>query len=89
MMRSSIFGASTLSNVLLQHLSLQSLFWTKTWRAFQASDPSTKKLMMYLSLSLGLACSTKSPLKKLIMLLSLALAFRMRRRSKKLGILKI
>ena len=40
MIRSYILGDSTLLNVLIQHLSLQSLFWTKTWRAFQASDPS-------------------------------------------------
>ena len=40
MMRSSILGASTLLNVLIQHLPLQSLFWSKTWRAFRASDPS-------------------------------------------------
>ena len=25
---------------MLQHLPLQSLFWTKTWRAFRASDPN-------------------------------------------------
>ena len=41
MMRSSILGASTLLNVLIQHLLLQSLFWTKTWRAFRASNPRT------------------------------------------------
>ena len=41
MMRSSILGASTMLNVLIQHLPLQSLFWTKLWRAFRASDPST------------------------------------------------
>ena len=40
MMRSSILGASTMLNVLIQHLPLQSLFWTKIWRAFRASDPS-------------------------------------------------
>ena len=40
-MRSSILGASTMLNVLIQHLPLQSLFWTKIWRAFRASDPST------------------------------------------------
>ena len=41
MMRSSILGASTMLNVLIQHLPLQSLFWTKIWRAFRASDPSS------------------------------------------------
>ena len=41
MMRSSILGASTMLNVLIQHLPLQSLFWTKIWKAFRASDPST------------------------------------------------
>ena len=40
MMRSSILGASTMLNILIQHLPLQSLFWTKIWRAFRASDPS-------------------------------------------------
>ena len=40
MMRSSILGASTMLNVLIQHLPLQSLFWTKIWRALRASDPS-------------------------------------------------
>ena len=40
MMRSSILGASTLLNVLIQHLPLRSLFWSKAWRACQASDPS-------------------------------------------------
>ena len=44
MMRSSILGASTMLNVLIQHLPLQSLFWTKIWRAFRASDPSTAHL---------------------------------------------
>ena len=43
MMRSSILGASTMLNVLIQHLPLQSLFWTKIWRAFRALDPSRKK----------------------------------------------
>ena len=38
-MRSFILSASTRLNVLIQYLPLQSLFWTKTWRAFQASDP--------------------------------------------------
>ena len=41
MMRSSILGASTMLNVLIQHLPLQSLFWAKIWRAFRASDPSS------------------------------------------------
>ena len=41
MMRSSILSASTLLNVLIQHLPLQSLFWMKTWRVFRASDPSS------------------------------------------------
>ena len=41
MMRSSILGDSTMLNVLIQHLSLQSLFWIKIWRAFRASDPIT------------------------------------------------
>ena len=45
MMRSSILGASTMLNVLIQHLPLQSLFWTKIWRAFRASDPSSKTLV--------------------------------------------
>ena len=40
MIRSFILGASTLLNVLIQHLPLQSLFWSKTWRACRASDPS-------------------------------------------------
>ena len=40
MMRSSILGASTMLNVLIQHLPLQSLSWTKIWRAFRALDPS-------------------------------------------------
>ena len=44
MMRSSILGASALLNVLIQHLPLQSLFWSKTWRACQASYPSTRHL---------------------------------------------
>ena len=43
MMISSILGASTMLNVLIQHLSLQSLSWTKIWRAFRASDPSRGK----------------------------------------------
>ena len=43
MMRSSILGASTMLNVLIQHLPLQSLFWTKIWRAFRASDPSRQQ----------------------------------------------
>ena len=38
MMRSSILGASLMLNVLIQHLPLQSLFWTKIWRAFRASE---------------------------------------------------
>ena len=44
MMRSSILGTSTMLNVLIQHLPLQSLSWTKIWRAFQASDPSSTNL---------------------------------------------
>ena len=40
MMRSSILGASTMLNVLIQHLPLQSLSWTKIWKAFRALDPS-------------------------------------------------
>ena len=36
MMRSSILGASTMLNVLIQHLPLQSLFWTKIWKAFSS-----------------------------------------------------
>ena len=38
MMRSSIIGASTMFNVLIQHLPLQSLFWLKTWRAYRVTD---------------------------------------------------
>ena len=41
MMRSSILGASTMLNVLIQHLPLQSLSWTKIWKAFRASNPSS------------------------------------------------
>ena len=44
MMRSSILGASIMLNILIQHLPLQSLFWTKIWRAFRASDPSMVNL---------------------------------------------
>ena len=40
MMRSSILGASTMLNVLIQHLLLHSLFGTKIWIAFRASNPS-------------------------------------------------
>ena len=40
MIRSSILRASTMLNVLIQHLPMQSLFWTKTWRVFRAPDPS-------------------------------------------------
>ena len=47
MMRSSIFGASTMLNVLIQHLPLQSLFWTKIWRAFRASDPNRCKDVLF------------------------------------------
>ena len=43
MMRSSILGASTMLNVLIQHLPLQSLSWTKICKAFRASDPSNYK----------------------------------------------
>ena len=39
MMKSSIIGASTMLNVLIQHLPLQSLFWSKTWRACGALGP--------------------------------------------------
>ena len=49
MMRSSILGASTMLNVLIQHLPLQSLFWTNIWRAFQASDPSNYNLLKLLT----------------------------------------
>ena len=44
-MRLSILGASKMLNVLIQHLPLQSLFWTKLWRAFRASDPSSSDLV--------------------------------------------
>ena len=40
MMRSSILGASTMLNVLIQHLPLKSLFWLKNWRAFRAQIPA-------------------------------------------------
>ena len=48
MMRSSILGAFTMLNILIQHLPLQSLFWTKIWRDFsslrsQHPLPSTNK----------------------------------------------
>ena len=42
MMRSSILGVSTMLNVSIQHLPLQSLFWTKIWRAFRALDSSSR-----------------------------------------------
>ena len=48
MMRSSIIGASTLLNVLIQHLPLQSLFWSKIWRACRASDPNTTNIQLRL-----------------------------------------
>ena len=57
MMRSSILGASTMLNVLIQHLPLQSLFWTKIWRAFRASDPSTfNRDSIHLAMVFGYAC---------------------------------
>ena len=40
MTRSYILGASTLLNVLIQHLPLQSFFWSTTKRACGALDPS-------------------------------------------------
>ena len=48
MMRSSILGASTMLNVLIQHLPLQSLSWTKIWKAFRASDPSNIYIYIYI-----------------------------------------
>ena len=45
MIRSSILGASTMLNVLIQHRPLQSLYWTKIWKAFRASDPSRNDIV--------------------------------------------
>ena len=56
MIRSSILGASTMLNVLIQRLPLQSLFLSKTWRAFPASYPITivkKKVQLLYLFSLS------------------------------------
>ena len=77
MMRSSILGASTMLNVLIQHLPLQSLSWTNIWKAFRASDPSKKSITvvpLLFSLSLArkeVSCACKKNLSSLSSLLNI------------------